>query len=102
MVARGSYGNPWLFCQAQALRRHEEGMSPTIAQRLDALGLHLQILEATGGHLVRGRSVAGWYLKGLPHASVWRDAAMSCVTLADFLDLLDDARDRLADEGADV
>ena len=79
MVARGSYGNPWVF----------SGHVPTCAERLACLRLHVRLLEATGAHMARARSLAGFYLKGMPHAAAWRQKAMECHTTADYLALAD-------------
>ncbi len=98
MVARGSYGNPWIFGEARDLLAGKEPNTPSIEERLNAVELQLRLLAATGAHLVRGRSIVGWYLKGLPHASAWRNTAMTCVTLDDFLAMLDEARARLEQE----
>lgn len=88
MVARGSYGNPWVFSSALALASGERPAAPTLSQRLAAFECHVRLLDATGGHLARARSLAGWYLKGLPHVAAWRDGAMRCVSLDDYLGLL--------------
>lgn len=77
MVARGSYGNPWVF----------SGTRPTTAQRLAAFACHVRLLDATGAHMARARSLAGWYLKGMPHAAYWRNAAMGCRSTEDYLAL---------------
>ena len=75
MVARGTYGNPWVF----------SGHEPTPAERIAAFECHVRLLEATGAHLKRARSLAGWYFKGMPDAARWRNAAMGCVTAEEFL-----------------
>ena len=75
MVARGTYGNPWVFSGHQA----------TVAERIAAFECHVRLLEATGAHLKRARSLAGWYFKGMPDAARWRNAAMSCVEAEEFL-----------------
>ena len=75
MIARGTYGNPWVF----------SGHEPTAAERIAAFECHVRLLEATGAHLKRARSLAGWYFKGMPDAARWRNAAMSCVTAEEFL-----------------
>ncbi len=80
MVARGSYGNPWLFGD----------LTPTTQQRLSGFCCHVHLLEATGAHLARARSLAGWYLRGMPHAAYWRNQAMSCVSVADYLSMADE------------
>ena len=89
MVARGSYGNPWLFNNARRILAGEEPVPPTPDQRLAAFACHVRLLDATHSHLARARSLAGWFLKGMPNASYWRDKAMHCSTVADYLDLAD-------------
>ena len=75
MVARGTYGNPWVF----------SGHEPSVAEKIAAFECHVRLLEATGAHLKRARSLAGWYFKGMPDAARWRNAAMSCNTADEFL-----------------
>ena len=87
MIARGSYGNPWIFSDAQVAN-----CSHTPMERLAALELAVRLLDATGAHMARARSFVGWYLKGFPGAAQGRNASMSCVTLDDFLALIDDLR----------
>lgn len=77
MIARGTYGNPWVFSEMTASRE----------QRLAAFACHVRLLEATGAHMARARSLAGWYLRGMPHAAYWRNYAMTCRTAEDYLDL---------------
>lgn len=89
MVARGSYGNPWIF----------SGMEPSVGQRISAFACHVRLLEATGAHLARARSLAGWYLRGMPHAAQWRNRAMGCESAADYLALADELA-RFAGQGA--
>ena len=82
MVARGTYGNPWVF----------SGHEATAAERVAAFACHVRLLEATGAHLKRARSLAGWYFKGMPDAARWRNAAMSCVEADEFLAVADEVR----------
>ena len=89
MVARGTYGNPWVFGD----------VVPTDAQRLAAFSCHARLLDATGAHMARARSLAGWYLRGMPHAASWRNRAMECVTVEDYLRMVDDLVARAQDEG---
>lgn len=79
MIARGTYGNPWVFC----------GKTASKEQRLAAFACHVRLLDATGAHLARARSLAGWYLRGMPHAAYWRNYAMTCKTVEDYLKLAD-------------
>ena len=92
MVARGTYGNPWVFGQAQSLIAGEMPAEVTMEQRLNAFACHVRLLKATDAHLARARSLAGWYLRGIPNAAQWRERAMHCVTLDDYLMLVETLR----------
>lgn len=141
MIARGTYGNPWIFRDArekiQAWEKlhvnpqaQVEGemnpqlnpqLNPLIAgqaavltqtlmptpafaptpsnrvkralidpvhsyhERLTALELHLRLLDCLGAHMYRGRSLASWYVQGLPLAREARQAFMEAKDLDDFL-----------------
>lgn len=87
MVARGTYGNPWVFAQAESLLSGQEVQAPTTLRRLAAFACHVRLLDATGAHLARARSLAGWYLRGMPHAAQWRERAMHCKSTDDYLAL---------------
>ncbi len=90
-VARGSYGAPWFFSNAEhLLRTGEEPPEPTVEQRLGLLRTHVLRYAQTGRHMARLRPLVGWYVKGLPAASVWRNRAMSCTGERDYLDLIDE------------
>ena len=95
MVARGTYGNPWIFSAARDFDAGKDPHVPTTVERIAAFECHVRLLSATGAHLARARSLAGWYLKGMPHAAAWRDRAMGCVTLDDYLGLVGELRGRL-------
>ncbi len=89
MVARGSYGNPWVFGDAARVLAGERPLEHDARERLAAFALQVRLLDATGAHLARARSLAGWFVRGLPNAAFWRDQAMRCVTLDDYLRLAD-------------
>ena len=91
LVARGSYGNPWFFEDAERLLKGEsKPPAHTMAQRLAAIRDHVERYEHAGGHMARLRPVVGWYVKGLPSAGTWRNQAMSCSSARDYLALVDD------------
>ena len=87
MVARGTYGNPWIFGNAMRVLEGEEVCEGPIERRIAAFCCHVRLLEATGAHLARARSLSGWYLRGLPHAARWRDRAMQCASVDEYLAL---------------
>ena len=70
MVARGTYGNPWVF----------SGHEPSASERVAAFECHVRLLEATGAHLKRARSLAGWYFKGMPEAACARTCCRVCAS----------------------
>ena len=99
-VARGSYGNPWIFEHAYSLWR--TGVlpgAPSIAEKLDTLELHIRRAAASASHMVRLRPVTCWYIKGMPAAAQWRGRAMACSQLDDYLALLADMRKAVQEHG---
>ena len=101
-IARGTYGNPWIFGDARALAL--EGTPVPVrssVERLDALREHLTLVHELLPLMSRARSFASWYLKGMPHAAVWRARVVRCDTYEDFMALVDDIeRDVVACEAA--
>ena len=95
-VARGSYGNPWIFGNAELCLSGKAPRPVEAGMRLAAFRLHVRLLEATGAHIARARSLAGWYLRGVPEAAAWRERAMHCVTPGDYLALADELEATLA------
>ena len=87
MVARGSYGDPWAFSRAEALLAGRADRVPTDVERVCAFACHVRLLEATGAHLKRARSLSGWFFRGMPDAGRWRAEAMACSTAEEFLDV---------------
>lgn len=107
-IARGTYGNPWIFSDAQRLMAGGELSVHDTRERLDALREHLTLVSRLAPHMARSRTFTTWYLKGMPHAAFWRGRAVRCTTFEDFMQLVDaieadvTACERLAAEGAPV
>lgn len=107
-IARGTYGNPWIFSDAQRLMAGGELPVHDTRERLDALREHLTLVSQLAPHMARSRTFTTWYLKGMPHAAFWRGRAVRCSTFEDFMQLVDaieadvTACERLAAEGAPV
>lgn len=97
MVARGSYGNPWVFRDAAAAAAGKRPAEHPARERVAAFRCHVRLLDATAAHLKRARSLAGWYLRGMPEAARLRGMAVSCLTLEDYLAVADVA-DRMLDD----
>ena len=90
-IARGTYGNPWVFGDARALWRGEIPAVPerSAAEKLAALREHLTLLRKTQPFMARARTFGGWYLKGLPHASAWRRELVQCTEYGEYMTLAD-------------
>ena len=101
MVARGSYGNPWIFSQAKEILAGREPLRVTLVQRVEAFECHMRMLSATGAHLKRGRSLATWYLRGMPEAAYWRGRANECATLDEFLGVSAELKTAMAEAEID-
>ncbi len=95
MVARGTYGNPWVFSDAQALDQGKEIREHGLSQRLAAFACHVRLLDATHAHLARARSLAAWYVKGMPGAAAVRERAMRCASVDEYLELADELMGRV-------
>ena len=39
---------------------------------------------------IEGVLSSGWYLRGMPHAASWRNRAMRCVAVDDYLAMVDE------------
>lgn len=71
MVARGSFGNPWLFQQARALLDGQpKPADPTIEERFDLALEHgrlaLRLMGDSRKTAIEFRKHLGWYTKGIP------------------------------------
>ena len=74
MIARGSFGQPWIFTQARALL---EGRPmppvPAVEERFDIAVEHARMAEAyeqdPRGAAIEFRKHLGWYVKGVPHSA---------------------------------
>jgi nifR3 family TIM-barrel protein len=88
MIARGSFGNPWIFGEARALL---EGRAvparPTPAERFDVALQHARLTLAVMGDtprtVVEFRKHLGWYTRGLPSAAELRGRLHRVNSLAD-------------------
>jgi len=74
MVARGSFGNPWIFEQARALLNgRTPRANPGPAERLAVAQRHARLQVAIQGDTRRTaiefRKHLGWYVRGLPSAA---------------------------------
>jgi nifR3 family TIM-barrel protein len=74
MVARGSFGQPWIFAQARALLEgHEPPAAPPIGERFAVALRHARMADEyepdRRGAAIEFRKHLGWYVKGLPDSA---------------------------------
>ena len=91
MIARGAYGNPWLFAQLRAALTGKEIQTVTVEERLRQIIQHATALVAFKGEEVairEMRSHASAYIKGLPKASEYRERLHKLETLQEMVELV--------------
>ncbi len=85
MIGRGSFGDPWLFQRAKAaLEGLPEPELPPIADRMEvAFRQVCRCAELKGERLacVESRKHLAWYLKGVPHASYYKQQLVKIESL---------------------
>ena len=76
MIARGAYGNPWLFRDIDDFFEGRGPQSaPTLTERLDVMRRHIELLVKCKGENVgmkEARAQSAFYLKGMPNAAKYR------------------------------
>ncbi len=100
MIGRAAIGNPWLFGQIEALLKGEEPLPVTFAMIQTGMRHYLQTAIDYYGetHACRiMRSRLGWFVKGLPHNSKFREAITQLTTEKEALGHIDDYMRLLAD-----
>lgn len=92
MIARGSFGNPWIFQQGNALLDGEPIPElPPLRVRLETAYRQTELLASVRGEraaCLEARHQVPWYLKGVPGAARYRARITQASTLAELRDIL--------------
>ncbi|HPE15474.1 MAG TPA: tRNA dihydrouridine synthase DusB [Oscillospiraceae bacterium] len=87
MIARGAFGNPWIFRQAAALLRGEDVPPlPPLAERMETALRQIERAAADKGERIaclEARRHYCWYLKGVPYAAYYKQQIAEIETLED-------------------
>ena len=87
MVGRGVFGNPWIFQQARAALNGEPVPErPPLSERCDLVVRQIEMAAERRGErvaLLEARRHYAWYLKGIAHASYYKEQIIHMETLAD-------------------
>ncbi|MFN2399512.1 MAG: tRNA dihydrouridine synthase DusB [Gemmatimonadaceae bacterium] len=88
MIARGSFGQPWIFRETRALLdRTPLPSTPSIAERFDVALEHARMAESyepdPRGAAIEFRKHLGWYVKGIPGSAELRKRLHAVQSLGD-------------------
>ena len=87
MVARGVFGNPWIFQQAKAaLAGQPIPPLPPLSERCDTAVRQFELAAQYKSEKIaclEARKHYAWYLKGVPYAGYWKGEISKITTLED-------------------
>lgn len=87
MIGRGSFGNPWLFMQANTVLGGEpEPALPPLSRRIDTAVAQIECLAEYSGERIaclEARHHLPWYLHGVPYSGIYRQQLVQVETLED-------------------
>ena len=87
MIGRGCFGNPWIFHEARAALAGEPiPQRPPLDQRCDIAVRQIQLASEYNCEkiaVLTARRHYAWYLKGVPHASCYKEQIVRMETLED-------------------
>ena len=87
MIGRGTFGNPWIFLQANAALAGESVPElPPLSERIDIAVRQTELLAMQRGEraaCLEARHQLAWYLHGVPHAAFYRQKLVQVATLED-------------------
>lgn len=97
MIGRGSFGNPWIFSQAQAaLSGSTPPDSPSVCERVDTAIRQIELAETYKGEKIaclEARRHFAWYLRGVPHSSFFKGQISQIQSISDARRIADDIKD---------
>ena len=87
MIARGVFGNPWIFQQAQAaIAGKPIPPLPPLAERCKVAVRQFELAAKNKSEKIaclEARKHYAWYLKGVPYAGYWKSEISKITTLED-------------------
>lgn len=87
MIGRGTFGNPWIFAQANAVLCGEpEPPLPPLAVRVDTAIRQFEMAAEYKSEKIaclEARRHFAWYLKGVPHSGYFKNQVVHIETLDD-------------------
>ncbi len=98
MIGRGAIGNPWIFSQVIALSQGESVQAAAIHTRFNMMVRYLResvayLGEENACYMMRSR--LGWFVKGMPHSSRFRESIKHISSETEALDIIEAYRNAL-------
>ena len=94
MVGRGSFGDPWLFAEINAVLDGEPAPErPGLAERLATAVRQVETAALEKGErlaCIEARARLPWYLKGVPHSAAWKQKLVRISTLDELREIAAD------------
>ena len=92
MIGRAALGNPWIFKKIIYFLEHGEKMpEPSNEEKYNVIKEHFELLLRYKGEYTATREIRkhiGWYVKGMPNASEFRDKINKVESEKDFFEML--------------
>ncbi|MGM0444613.1 MAG: tRNA dihydrouridine synthase DusB [Fibrobacterota bacterium] len=101
MLARGTYGNPWIFRQIREYFQTGTYKGVTFTERVTTARRHYTLYAEYYGEAKALRDMRknlAWYIKGFPAASQLRDAIFRAPDRQAVMHILDEAQARITGE----
>jgi len=98
MIGRAAIGYPWIFSEVVRGLRGVPVGPPTLGQRQRIMSRYIRASVAYCGEkqaCFMMRSRLGWFVKGLPHSSQFREAIKGIACQSEALELVGDYLDRV-------
>ena len=96
MIGRGSFGDPWLFMQAnEYIRSGTVPPLPPLSERIDTALRQIETLAEYSGERIAcltARHHFPWYLHGVPHGGYYRNLLVHVETLDELCGLAKDIK----------
>lgn len=92
MVGRGSFGNPWVFCEIEAALAGRPYTYPTLEEKLPFIMRHIELNCEFKGETWGVREMRkhlAWYIRGFAHASELRQKLMTVTSLQEVVFILE-------------
>ena len=99
MIGRAALGNPWIFKKIIYFLEHGEKMpEPSNEEKYNVIKEHFELLLKYKGEYTATREIRkhiGWYVKGMPNASEFRDKINKVESEKDFSSSVRDSTESL-------